>query len=408
MRFCMVTTFYPPYSFGGDATYVRALSRGLVARGHEVEVVHCTDAFNLLNGGPPAAEPGPDDGVVVHRLKSHLGPLSPLVTQQTGRPGLKARALKSILAGGRFDVVNFHNISLVGGPGVLKYSRAPATLYTLHEHWLVCPTHILWKERNRACDGPTCLSCCVRSGVPPQVWRYTGLIKRALEHVDLMIAPSRYTAGLHVAAGLTQPLVVTPLFSAFEPRPLAPPSLPRPRFLFVGRVTPSKGIEPLARTFAAMSDADLVVVGEGDALDRLKATFAKHPNISFVGRLPQAELARHYAEATALVLPSLAPETFGLAIVEAAAFGTPALVRAGSGGAPETIAQSGGGLVYADEAELVTAARWLADDKAMRDSLGAKALEACRKHHTLEAHLDRYEELVEGVLSARSVRSGAQ
>ncbi len=35
MRFCMVTTFYPPFHFGGDATYVRALSRALVARGHE-------------------------------------------------------------------------------------------------------------------------------------------------------------------------------------------------------------------------------------------------------------------------------------------------------------------------------------------------------------------------------------
>ena len=30
MRFCMVTTFYPPYHFGGDATYVRALSHALL------------------------------------------------------------------------------------------------------------------------------------------------------------------------------------------------------------------------------------------------------------------------------------------------------------------------------------------------------------------------------------------
>ena len=43
-----------------------------------------------------------------------------------------------------FDVVNFHNISLIGGPGVLQMSRGPATLYTLHEHWLICPTHIFW------------------------------------------------------------------------------------------------------------------------------------------------------------------------------------------------------------------------------------------------------------------------
>lgn len=400
MRFCMVTTFYPPHSFGGDATYVRALSRGLVERGHHVEVVHCADAFNLLNGGPPTAEPDPSDGVVVHSLKSHLGPLSPLLTQQTGHAGLKGGALKALLSGGGFDVVNFHNISLVGGPGILKYSQAPATLYTLHEHWLICPTHILWKERSRACDERTCLSCCLRSGVPPQVWRYTGLIKRSLERVDLMISPSRFTADLHLEAGLTRPLVVAPLFSTFEPRDVAPRTLSRPRFLFVGRVTPSKGIEPLARAFAAAPGLDLVVIGEGDALARMKRIFAQNPNISFVGRLPQSELSRHYAEATALVLPSLAPETFGLTVVEAAAFGTPALVRAGSGGAPETILQSGGGLLYEDDEQLMAAARRLADDKTMRDSLGSKALEACRKHHTLAVHLDRYEQLVEDVLSA--------
>ena len=47
MRFCMVTTFYPPYHFGGDGTYVRALSEALVKRGHEVTVVHCEDAYRL-------------------------------------------------------------------------------------------------------------------------------------------------------------------------------------------------------------------------------------------------------------------------------------------------------------------------------------------------------------------------
>ena len=34
---------------------------------------------------------------------------------------------------------NFHNISLIGGPGVLPMSRAPVALYTLHEHWLLVP-----------------------------------------------------------------------------------------------------------------------------------------------------------------------------------------------------------------------------------------------------------------------------
>jgi hypothetical protein len=59
--------------------------------------------------------------------------LSPLITQQTGNPGVKTTQLRAVLDRD-FDVVNFHNISLIGGPGVLQMSRAPVTLYTLHEH----------------------------------------------------------------------------------------------------------------------------------------------------------------------------------------------------------------------------------------------------------------------------------
>jgi hypothetical protein len=44
------------------------------------------------------------DGVVVHRLKSPLGLLSPLITQQTGLPGLKAHKLHDILKHD-FDVI---------------------------------------------------------------------------------------------------------------------------------------------------------------------------------------------------------------------------------------------------------------------------------------------------------------
>jgi glycosyltransferase involved in cell wall biosynthesis len=407
MRIAMVTTFYPPYSFGGDATYVRALSRGLVARGHEVEVIHCADAFEMLHDGPPS-EPEPDDpGVTVHRLRSGVGLLSPLITQQTGLPGLKGRALRKFLEQGRFDVVNFHNVSLVGGPGVLAYSNAPVTLYTMHEHWLICPTHILWKNRERACDRRTCFSCSIRSGIPPQLWRYTPLLARALEHVDSLLSPSQFTADQHRAVGITRPIEVLPLFSAFQPA-AAPPATAPSGFLFAGRVVRPKGLEPVLKLFAGLPEHRLTIIGEGEARAALQSAYAACPNIRFLGRLPQAQLASHYAAASALIFPSLTPESFGLSIVEAAACGTPSLVRAGAGGSPEIVEKSGGGLVYRNDAELIAAVRKLAGDPDYRQTLGRRARADYEQRYTLDIHLDGYERLVQTIRAAKGLQAGLE
>ena len=39
-RFCMLTTFYPPYNFGGDGIFVHHLANALAQREHHVEVIH--------------------------------------------------------------------------------------------------------------------------------------------------------------------------------------------------------------------------------------------------------------------------------------------------------------------------------------------------------------------------------
>lgn len=403
MRFAMVTTFYPPYGFGGDATYVRSLSRSLAALGHDVSVIHCADAFRLLNGGDPALPASDDPGITVHRIESGFGPLSPLVTQQTGMPGLKAGRLRALLSE-QFDVVHFHNISLVGGPGVLSLSRAPCTLYTLHEHWLVCPTHVFWKNRSGPCDTPTCFSCCLRSGTPPQLWRYTGMRDRMLQNVDVVFSPSRYTAERHRLGGITRPIEILPLFSALEdiiPDQASGPNMPENYFLYAGRMTASKGVARLAEAFASAPDCHLVLVGDGDLRPSLMKDFAQARNIHFTGAVPQSDLVSLYAGARAVIVPSLAPETFGLTVVEAAALGVPTLVREGAGGAEEIVRSSGGGYVYRDNADLITRARELAANGALAKKYGAQAREAYLSLYTREQHLARYLQRIEQICSSK-------
>ena len=63
----------------------------------------------------------------------------------------------------------------IGGPGCSRYGGDAVKLYMAHEHWLVCPTHVLWRHGRELCTGRECLRCTLRYQRPPQLWRYTGL-----------------------------------------------------------------------------------------------------------------------------------------------------------------------------------------------------------------------------------------
>ena len=68
LRFCHLTTFYPPCNFGGDGIGVQRLCRALARRGHHVTVVHDVDAYNALHRGPePAEEPAAHRVALDHR-----------------------------------------------------------------------------------------------------------------------------------------------------------------------------------------------------------------------------------------------------------------------------------------------------------------------------------------------------
>jgi glycosyltransferase involved in cell wall biosynthesis len=396
----MVTTFYPPYHLGGDATYVRALSKALIKRGHQVTVVHCEDAYRLKVAGEPDLQ-DECSGISVHRIKSKSGILSPLITQQLGVPGVKKAELREILSD-QFDVVNFHNISLVGGPGIISLSQAPVNLYTLHEHWLLCATHIFWKDRKKPCDSRQCIRCCIKSGIPPQLWRYTGLIKRNLEKIDSFIAPSEYTARRHSELiNMPAPTKVIPLFSNLSPDQHTYTGSDKLEFIYVGRMDASKGIAQLLSAFAKWPDYHLTMIGDGELLPGLKSKFRNQCNIHFQGPVPQHKLIEYYRRATALILPSLAPETFGLTVIEAFACGTPAIVRI-AGGSREMIDKNAAGFVYSDESQLLAAVQEFAHNRGLRAMLGTRARGAYEQHYTEEIHLSRYMNLVESLMHKKT------
>src|SRR6516162_1666814 len=203
MKFCMLTTFFGSHSFGGDAAFVDRLSRSLARHGDEVHVIHCRDAFEIARGDQTPRPYEPPPGVDIHPLQSPVGILSPLATQQTGQPHFKLGAIRRLLAAIRPDVIHFHNLSLIGGPGLLGIPAPGAVKFmTAHEHWLVCPLHVLWKYNRTVCESEDCIRCSLHSRRPPQLWRKSRLMERSLAHLDALICPSLSTMHEHARRGI--------------------------------------------------------------------------------------------------------------------------------------------------------------------------------------------------------------
>ena len=400
LRFCMITTFYPPYSFGGDAMFVHQLSNELATRGHRVDVIHCIDAYNLLSNHKPRPLFNDHPNVTVHGLKSWAGFFSPLATQQIGAPLFKSSRIKQILAKG-FDVIHYHNASLIGGPKLLEYGEA-IKLYTMHEYWLICPTHMLLKFNRKPCTERHCLVCTLTHRRPPQWWRYTGLLQAAAKHVDAFIAPSRFSKQVH-EAGLRIPAVYLPNFipsSDIASCATSVPSKSEPYFLFVGRLEKLKGVQTLIPLFRRYQKAQLWIAGTGNYERELRNLAQESPNIRFFGYRSQRELQILYRQAIAVIVPSLYYEVFPLVTIEAFRQKTPILVR-NLGGLPEIVSDSGGGFVYSSEEELESAIDQLVTSPSLQRDLGLRGYEAYKQNWTAEAHLLRYFGLIREIAEAR-------
>jgi glycosyltransferase involved in cell wall biosynthesis len=409
MRFCMITTFYPPHHFGGDAIFTYRLSHLLADRGHEVEVFHSEDAFRAL-GGVDASKGYPEHPRVKRTaLRSRLGIVDVLAVQQLGRPGAHSGVLARLFDAGRFDVVHFHNASLMGAPSLLARSSETdaVSLYTLHEHWLVCPMHVLWRFDREPCEKRTCVRCQLKGGRPPQLWRYTDLRDRSISAVDAVLAPSRFTLEKHRELGLRVEPRFLPHFVP-EPAPAEPNTvLPaRPYFLFAGRLERLKGAADAIDAMRSVPDADLLIAGDGAERKHLEELAQGMSNVRFLGRLGPGELSALLAGARAAVVPSLCYEVFGLSAVEAFACGTPAVLR-DRGSLTELAAESGAALTFSTRDELVTALRTMLDDGPRRDELARRARAAYLEHWHPEVHLSRYFQIVEESKRAKAMRRAA-
>lgn len=140
----------------------------------------------------------------------------------------------------------------------------------------------------------------------------------------------------------------------------------RPRFIWLGRMSPEKRLLPfLEAVIASGIDAEIEIVGGGAELAkarRLVERGAPRATVMFAGRLSYGETLARLAAADAVVQTSIGFETQGMTVFEAASLGTPAVVSD-----PDIAAELGSGtwtVADATTSALVEALRRAASDIA--------------------------------------------
>lgn len=143
-----------------------------------------------------------------------------------------------------------------------------------------------------------------------------------------------------------------------------------PLLLYVGRLSPEKGLETLKLILQAIPDARLALIGDGPHRKELERHFAGLP-VFMPGFLRGNELAAAYASSDIFVMPSRT-ETLGLVVLEAMASGLP-VVGARAGGIPEMIEHGVSGFLFDDPSQAVAAIRPLLGSGQKREAMGIVA-----------------------------------
>jgi glycosyltransferase involved in cell wall biosynthesis len=220
---------------------------------------------------------------------------------------------------------------------------------------------------------------------------------------DRFLTVSEFSAGLLGApAARTQVIYGGADTSRFAPDPGAD----RDGVLFVGRLTPHKGVDRLLRALPA--GAALRIAGGGghdpDPPERdypaLLRRLADGRDVTFLGPVPDAALPELYRRATVLVLPSVdrtcygrdvaVSELLGLVALEAMASGTP-VVASRIGGLAETVADGETGFLVppGDTAALADRLARLVSDRHLAARLGANARDLVTERFTWRACAER-------------------
>ncbi|QRY80251.1 glycosyltransferase family 4 protein [Pseudomonas sp. PDNC002] len=402
MRVLLLNTLYAPHIGGGAEVMLQHMAEGLRARGHAVQVLSTGPDGGLSRdtiNGVPVWRVGvrnlywPFDGRAhgaLQRLAWHG-----LDRYNRGMRGVLARVLGQTEP----DIVVCHNLSgwSISAWDAIRSAGVPI-VQVLHDQYLTCPRGVRF-NKGRHCQqqcGPCALLRRSHAAASAKVDAVVGVSRFQLN----TLLDAGYFIGSHQHVVYNgSPLATAPVAAPIDERRAL-------RFGFIGALTPNKGVEWLIEQFQARTeDASLLIAGRGDPgyLNQLKS-LADPLRVHFVGYRQAAEF---FAEIDIAVVPSLAPESFGLVALEACAHHLP-VIASRMGGLSEIVQDEINGLLVspARADSLGDAIERLVRDPSLRQRLAARARETVEPMLSVERMLDEYEAILRHTLLTRGVQHG--
>jgi glycosyltransferase involved in cell wall biosynthesis len=211
--------------------------------------------------------------------------------------------------------------------------------------------------------------------------------------VDRFIVLSEFARGRLIRAGLPSHRLILGSNFVEDPGPRSTAPSESRDVLFVGRLSPEKGVHVLLDAWrtAACRGLRLNIIGDGH--DRTRLEKDAPPGVVFLGRRPAAEVMGRLLQARALVIPSVWYEGQPVTALEGLAAGTP-LVLSGIGGLPEVLGGGEGGWITPVNRSdaLARMLKQLANDHAV-DAHGAHARQRYLDAFTTPAAVARLEDV---------------
>jgi glycosyltransferase involved in cell wall biosynthesis len=303
--------------------------------------------------------------------------------------------ISSLIRNEKPDILHCHNIYHQLTPSIVNAaSRFKIHIVlTLHDYKVVCPVY------TRLFNGEVCTKCSdghyeavlVQRCADGSFGRSALLWAEARFHaaagsyrrVDKFIAPSRFMRDAVVARLGEGKVVYIP--NGVDTSRIEASRQDEGFVLYLGRLSPEKGVETLLRAHAADNAAwRLVVAGSGPLLGALQSRF---PLAQFTGHLTGEALETRLREASVVVVPSEWHENNPLSILEAMAHAKP-IVASRIGGIPELVSHGQTGFLFEPKnaQQLSSHIRMLLSDSDLRTKFGREARRIAEREYSLERH----------------------